>query len=318
MRFFITTCLLCALCPATIYLPVMQNDARADYIVAHKEIAIKQMELSGIPASIILAQACIESGNGTSRLAIEANNHFGIKCHNWNGETISHDDDLKGECFRKYGNEEQSFRDHSDFLRFNARYKNLFNLDPKDYKGWAYGLKECGYATNPDYAMMIIGLIESYNLSQYDDMASSVPPTPAEAEISVKLIPGKGSPLYKISLKRTVYRQNKTAYILADECDTYAYLAKEYNLFKRELLSFNDLKKDEPLAAGTVVYLERKRKQSAKHLDKHVIEDGETMYFLSQKYGVRLKYLYKYNNLASGEEPRAGDIINLRKPKRIR
>ncbi len=145
-----------------------QRITRKDYIEKYKEIAIIQMKAYGIPASIILAQACLESGDGNSTLAIQANNHFGIKCHEWNGATIYHDDDQKNECFRKYSNPEDSFRDHSEFLKTRPRYHSLFNLGTKDYKSWAYGLKASGYATNPQYAQRLIDIIEAFQLYLYD------------------------------------------------------------------------------------------------------------------------------------------------------
>ena len=144
---------------------VGQKMSRPEYIEKYKELAVKQMQASGIPASIILAQACLESGDGNSRLATEGKNHFGIKCHTWEGPKIYHDDDANGECFRKYGDAEESFKDHSDFLRFRDRYRFLFELNVNDYKGWAHGLKKAGYATNPNYPQMLIKIIEEYNLS---------------------------------------------------------------------------------------------------------------------------------------------------------
>jgi LysM repeat protein len=284
----------------------------------YKDIAIRQMGVSGIPASIILAQACLESGDGNSTIAREGNNHFGIKCHNWKGESIRHDDDEKNECFRKYKKVEDSFKDHSDFIRYRDRYASLFNLNMKDYKSWAIGLKKAGYATNPKYAEQLINIIEEYKLYQYDVMASptDIPPSPTEAEFSIKIQPMRGSPLYIISLTREVFEQNGVAFIIANKSDTYTSIAKEYNLFTRELLRFNDLSHDQEIYPGTTVYVEQKKKKSAKHLDKHVVEEGETMYSLSQRFGVRLKYLYKYNNLLNNEEPVAGNMINLRKPKK--
>lgn len=293
--------------------------SRAEYIEMYKDFAIKQMVEKGIPASITLAQGCLESADGNSMLAREGNNHFGIKCHGWQGETLNKDDDAKNECFRKYENAEQSFIDHSDFLRFRDRYSALFNLEPTDYKGWAYGLKKAGYATAADYAARLIKIIEENELYKYDilsaDKAAEMPPTPDEASASYAFNPKEDSPLYKISLYREVLEQNGVAYIIANERDTYRYLAGEYNLFKKELLFFNDLNKDTELHAGTRVYLERKKRESARHLDKHVVEEGETMYDISQRYAVQLKYLYKYNNMKPGSEPEAGTILLLRNPK---
>ena len=292
--------------------------SRAEYIAKYKDLAISQMIEYGIPASITLAQGCLESGDGNSTLAREANNHFGIKCHGWSGPSIRQDDDEKNECFRKYDSPEQSFKDHSDFLRYRDRYAKLFELERTDYKGWAYGLKAAGYATAPSYAQSLIKIIEEYNLSQYDvltsEAAAELPPTPSQAAASITLKPRSDSPLYRISLYREVLEQNGVAYIVSNGMDTFGALAKEYNLFKRELLVFNDLKRDGKIEAGTRIYLEKKKKESARHLDKHVFEEGETMYGIAQRYAVQLKCLYKYNNIKEGSEPQPGDIILLRNP----
>jgi len=289
--------------------------SRSEYIASYSNLAIKEMAISGIPASITLAQACLESGNGNSYLAREGNNHFGIKCHGWNGKTIRHTDDAQNECFRKYEHVEESFRDHSDFLRYWDRYAFLFDLEPHDYKGWCYGLKKAGYATAPNYAELLIAIIEEHSLYQYDTV-SLLPPSPTEAEVSVRIHPQKGSPLYRVSLYREVYSRNKVAYIIATEYDTFKSLAKEYNLFKFELYRFNDLDRKDRITPGMVIYLEKKRKESAKHLDRHVVEEDESLWSISQRYGVRMKFLRKYNNLAIGTEPLPGSIINLRKKTR--
>jgi len=290
---------------------------RAEYIDTYKEIAIKQMELSGIPASITLAQGCLESGDGNSSLATRANNHFGIKCHTWSGKKYYQDDDAKNECFRAYRNVEESFSDHSDFLRYSKRYASLFDLDPQDYKGWAYGLKAAGYATNPQYPQLLIKIIEEYELYNYDkvtlDQDIVLPPSPTVLQTPVKILPTRKSPLYQISLQREIFTQNGAAYIIAEESDSFQKIAKEYNLFTKELLSFNDLAKDKKLSKGERVYIEKKKKYSPKHLDKHVMDDGETLYDIAQSYGVRLNSIRKINKIPKGIEPEAGSIIKLRK-----
>ncbi len=290
---------------------------RAEYINTYKDIAIRQMELSGIPASITLAQGCLESGDGNSSLAVNAKNHFGIKCHAWEGRKYYQDDDAKNECFRAYRSAEESFADHSDFLRYNRRYATLFDLNPDDYKGWAYGLKAAGYATNPQYPQLLIKIIEEYELYNYDKVTISgdvvLPPSPSQLQTPIRVLPTRESPLYKISLQREVFSQNGAAYIIAEENDTFARIAREYNLFTRELLSFNDCHKDRQLSKGDRVYIEKKRKYARKHLDKHVVEEGETLYSISQNYGIRLKSLRKINNFSNVNEPEAGSIIKLRK-----
>ena len=294
---------------------------RAQYIEAYKGIAIEQMIEKGIPASITLAQACLESADGNSTLAVEANNHFGIKCHaHWKGETIAHDAESGKECFRKYGDAKESFSDHSDFLRYSDRYSFLFEIDRTDYKGWAYGLKKAGYATDPAYPAKLIKIIEENDLGRFDVLEDSVevevPPTPIQAAASVEIRPGSTARLYKIAIYREVFEQNGVPYIIATNKDSYGFLAGEYNLFKGELLRFNDLDRDEPLQAGTRVYLEKKKRSSARHLDKHVVEEGETMYGLSQRYAIQLKYLYQYNNMRRGEEPAPGTVLLLRKSEK--
>ena len=289
-----------------------QRITREEYIKTYKDLAIRQMKSHGIPASIILAQACLESGDGNSRLAREANNHFGIKCHNWTGETILHDDDEKNECFRKYSHPEGSFTDHSEFLRYRERYKILFDLDPLDYKAWAHGLKSAGYATNPDYARLLIKIIEDYRLYLFDSSSSELPPSPSQVENEYEIDMRVASDLYKFSLARKHLNRNGITFIIAGERDSYSSLAKEYNLFTRELLRFNDLNSQVPISDGTIVYLERKRERGDKDLSKHIAESGETMYFISQKYAIRLNSLYKINNMKKGDEPFAGYEIKLR------
>ncbi len=302
---------------ATAAVSAQTRMTREEYILMYKDIAIDQMISSGIPASITLAQGCLESGNGNSRLAVEGNNHFGIKCHGWAGDSIAADDDRPQECFRKYESAEQSFRDHSDFLRYRDRYAGLFELQKDDYKGWAHGLKAAGYATSPTYAENLIRIIEENNLFLFDRLSDTavaeMPPAPAVAEAPVEVRPDKGSPHYRISLNRQVYSRNGVHYILAEGYDTFASIADEYNLFRRELLRFNDLKEERRLNAGDVIYLEHKRSQGAKHLDKHVVEEGETLYDLSQRYAIRLKKLSKMNNMSPEAGLSAGSIIILRK-----
>ena len=297
-----------------------QKLTRAQYIEKYAETAVREMKATGIPASITLAQGCLESGNGNSSLATKANNHFGIKCHNnWKGKTYHQDDDAKNECFRSYKDADESFRDHSDFLRYRDRYAFLFDLEPTDYKGWAYGLKKAGYATAPNYATHLIQIIEENELWRYDQLdpvaRQELPPTPVQAEVSRQFKPLPGHKLYQASLSREIRTTNGVPWIRARAGDSYAGLAREYNLFTRELLSFNDCSRKVPLQEGEVVYLEAKKRESAPNLDKHVVEEGETMRQLAQRYAVKMKKLYQYNNLRPGSEPEPGTILLLRKPR---
>lgn len=289
-----------------------QKMSRAEYINAYKDIAIGQMKSHAIPASIILAQACLESGDGNSTLAKKANNHFGIKCHDWKGDTFLHTDDSINECFRKYRFAEESFKDHSDFLRYRERYRSLFDLDPTDYKAWAYGLKRAGYATNPNYAQLLIKIIEDYSLFKYDILHSELPPSPA-AIIDEKVITKeRGKSEYHFTLNRTLLSKNGILFVIAGQGESYSSIAAEFNLFTSELLKFNDLKKDTPIKDGTTVYIERKRSKGDKNLSKHIAEQGESIYDISQKYAIRLDKLYKINGFKKGFEPDEGDEIKLR------
>ena len=297
-----------------------QKLTRTEYIEKYAETAVREMKATGIPASITLAQGCLESGNGNSTLATKANNHFGIKFHkNWKGKTIRHDDDEKNECFRSYRSADESFRDHSDFLRYSDRYAALFNLELTDYKGWAYGLQKAGYATARTYAESLIRIIEENELYRYDKLdrkaREELPPTPMEAEFSTAFKPYPGHKLYTASLGREIRTTNGVAWIIARDGDTYAGLAKEFNLFRSEILRFNDRSRNTALQPGEVVYVEAKKRESAKNLDKHVVEEGETMRGLAQRYAVKMKKLYQYNAMRPGTEPEPGTILNLRKPR---
>ena len=179
--------------------PINTTDKVAIYVHKYKAIAQYEMQKSGIPASITLAQGILESGAGNGDLTKRANNHFGIKCHNWTGEKVYHDDDKKGECFRKYNHPSESFKDHSSFLTSRGRYASLFQLNKKDYKGWAKGLRKAGYATDPKYPSKLISLIERYNLSDYDQVEHSVKSTVVTAPNQYTI--QKGDTLYSVAKK---------------------------------------------------------------------------------------------------------------------
>lgn len=245
-----------------------------------------------------------------------------------------HDDDKKGECFRKYPSPEQSYLDHSDFLRYRDRYRFLFDYEITDYKSWAHGLKKAGYATDPTYANKLIKIIEDYSLHQYDlekpkpvkeskkakaDKEPKVqkdepklPPSPAEI-VQVQSMTEAQRQDFHFSLSREVYIRNGVPFVRSEEGEDYASIAADNRLFLKEILRFNDLTQEGALAPGTEVYLKPKKKQAVKGLDKHVVESGETMRSISQDYGIRLKNLYKINGMAEYDVPREGDIIRLRK-----
>ena len=300
-----------------------QRMTRQEYIDRYKDAAIQYMKTHGIPASITLAQGCLESADGNSDLAVKANNHFGIKCHNdWKGPTYYKKGDDPGKsCYRKYRNASESFKDHSDFLRYGQRYAFLFDLQITDYKGWSHGLKKAGYATDPQYAQKLIKIIEDYRLYRFDQEIYAkaekkpdlLPPSPSQLQQVMELNPAKNSLLYKYSRNRVIYKRNGVPYILAGDLDTYKSIADEYNLFTGELLRFNDLKKPVELAPGTVVYLQRKKAKAQRHMEIHIAVEGDTYYDISQKYAVRLKKLFKYNGYKDGDILHVGDEIFLRR-----
>lgn len=302
-----------------------------DYINRYKDLAVSEMNRTGIPASITLAQGMVESDFGRSRLAREANNHFGIKCHNgWTGPTIRHNDDKRNECFRKYRVPEESFYDHSDFLKSVSRYSLLFDNDPADYKGWARGLKKAGYATNPDYANMLIRKIEENNLWYFDRgyKSTSLPPqttVPAVAESvddqnlnnmekPVTLINGNIAVPARVP---RVMENNRIQYIIVKDVDTKEKLEKEFRLLKWELPKYNELSSDLPLVPGQMLYLQPKRGKSEPGKENYITVEGDTMYLISQRYGVKLKYLYEMNRMEEGTEPEAGKKIWLRSIKPV-
>lgn len=316
-----------------------------EYIRTYSVLAVQEMYRSGVPASITLAQGMLESGNGLSELALKGNNHFGIKCHSgWKGDSIYHDDDMKGECFRKYKDVELSYRDHSDFLRYRDRYKFLFDLDVTDYKGWANGLKKAGYATDPSYPKKLIKLIEEYKLYEYDvkpytygqqSLKTEQPSRPEKPSrkpdrkepVTAPVAPPK-SPYqmeqprkatesqreyFHFPVSRELYSQNGVPFVYSLEGETYKSIAKAYGLFYKEILKINDLDSDEPLRPGTVVYLQAKKKKAAKGIEMHFIDNGESLRDISQRYAVRLSAIYKINGLHPAFVARNGDCIRLRK-----
>jgi hypothetical protein len=300
------------------------------YIENFKGLAISEMRRTGIPASITLAQGIIESDMGRSKLASEANNHFGIKCHNdWNGPVIRYSDDRRNECFRKYKQPEESYKDHSDFLRREPRYKSLFSLDVTDYKGWARGLKKAGYATNPEYANMIIRKIEEYNLYNYDsgitpsgkaDNRKDIVTEKLDArsiDISEKIVGNVDGNYTVTAVRSRVLEKNRIQYIIVKEGDTRESLEKEFQLLKWEIARYNELKSDFMLAPGQILYLQPKRDKAELGNDFHKVSGGETMYAVSQIYGIKLKSLLIMNRMTEGQEPVAGQKIWLRSMKPV-
>ncbi len=283
------------------------QESRRTYIENYKDLAIKEMLRSGVPASITLAQGILESDNGNSTLARKANNHFGIKCHsNWKGPAIYHDDDRKGECFRKYNSVYESYQDHSDFLMSGSRYSFLFELDMTDYKGWAKGLKKAGYATSPTYAEKLISLIEENNLHQYDLSGASQAGKQRQKKIAEDKSAG-------ITAGKKVLERNRIKYIIVEQDDNFRTLQEEFDLLPFEIYKYNDLARDQELKVGQVIYLQPKRNKAEAGNSWHTVKEGESMMQISQIYGVKLDKLYSKNLLVPGTEPKTGDKISLRK-----
>ncbi|MEI7661080.1 MAG: glucosaminidase domain-containing protein [Bacteroidota bacterium] len=288
------------------------------YICQYREIAVKEMITAHIPASITMAQGILESNAGQSTLAREANNHFGIKCHKeWNGSTIYKDDDKPNECFRKYNSAQESFRDHSSFLVSRDRYRPLFELKVTDYKGWALGLKKTGYATNPAYADKLIKTIETfrlYNLDRgdygvsYVDSLNHSGDEPAGNSSSNSWV--SRFTLIEITADRhLVFTNNDLRLVVARKGDDLAYLSKKFNIPERKLLRYNDLTSSH-LVPGQIIYLQPKRRKAVN--TTHLMAKGETLYQVSQGYGIKLRMLYKRNHLQRGMEPASGELIRLR------
>ncbi len=415
-RFFSTIFLMLAVILLAVADPVYQPIQK--YVEQWAPTAVREMYRSGVPASITLAQGILESRYGLSPLAANGNNHFGIKCHkDWTGKKQFHDDDEKGECFRVYEDAHESFRDHSDFLRYRDRYKFLFEFETTDYKSWAYGLKKAGYATDPGYPDKLIKYIEDYQLAKYDSMSlaeaerlleaqgsegapdvrqghdgagsvsvkdrpqsskdrpqsnkdrslnskdrslSSVEgPSKAATKAEIKAekkaekqaekaarkarkhavevddeLTGKipDSPLsieepkridknqleeFKFSLSREAYSKNGVPFVTSVEGETYSSIAQRYGLFLKELLKYNDLTATREFAPGTVVYLQAKKSQSQKGLDKFIVdEDGQSLWDICQRFGVKMSSVCKMNGLTPDYELREGDTIVLRGKKK--
>lgn len=300
-RFLLLSCLCflpCVLCA--------QSSLYQKYIDRYSTMAVDQMHRYGVPASITLAQGLLESAAGTSRLATQGNNHFGIKCGGvWKGPYMLMNDDAPNEKFRVYGSAAESYEDHSKFLRNGRRYAALFDLKRTDYKGWARGLKQAGYATSPTYAASLIELIEKYRLDRYDH-AGHHRHAEKQAQEQQKWQARAGH--------HVVRRCNGQYYIVAEAGDTYASVARSMKTKEKKLRQYNDVPDDYRLKAGDIVYLGKKRKKADSSMKRryHVMESGESLYTISQRYGIRLRSLCKMNPIGQDEHFQVGDEIKLR------
>ena len=323
-KLFLAVCSIYAL--SITVLPAQQRMTRAEYIAKYKQYALENQETHGIPASITMAQALLESDCGNSRLAVLANNHFGIKCKSdWTGETIKHDDDELQECFRKYPSVEASFRDHCDFLDKSPRYAFLFELDPLDYKGWAYGLKKAGYATNPKYAELLIDMIEENELyvldkMDADDAALAQLNIPEEKEDII--IDTDNDANNKIDVDNYVvtvasageyalYANNGSTFVVAKAGDTYQSLSSSLKISERRLRKYNDVDKIGEPEEGDPVYIKSKSNKALNGKLIHTVAEGETMHSISQTYGIKLSRLLKMNRRTADMPIKAGMQIRL-------
>ena len=308
-----------------------------DYIDKYKNIAMTEMVKYKVPASITLAQGILESGNGQSKLARQGNNHFGIKCHSdWKGKTMRQDDDAPNECFRVYKNPEDSYRDHSEFLRKGSRYAFLFDLNITDYKAWAKGLKKAGYATLPTYANVLINLIETYELQKYDEMVVKgkfKPNKKNETTQEVKKEEKPAKPAKRRSKNAVVLpvpvlenckvvsmtpnhhyiRENLgVKFIITKEGDNLDILSKDLKISKKQLVKYNNLGSQNTFAEGEILYINPKRHKAPSGYSVHVVQQGENLQQVSRLYAVKLERLYKMNGLNENSVLQVGQEIRLR------
>ena len=334
------------------------------YVNTYKLIAMAEMQRSGIPASIILAQGLHETEAGTSDLVKQSNNHFGIKCkEEWKGPVVYHDDDARHECFRSYATAADSYRDHSDFLKKGTRYAFLFDLDPTDYEAWAYGLRKAGYATNIRYSQILIKLIKDYNLQQYSLIAmGKIKPSEEVALTMQGVAPvtalaaegydggaagsggsggaggnaaaggasadsgAAGTATYgyggkssgatgaaagqaELSYPEGEFQINRAKVVYAQAGTSLLSIANQYSVSLPRLLEFNDMKEEDVLVKGQLVFLQRKRREGS--IGFHVVRVGENLYDICQVEGVRMQDMLEMNQLTPADQPAAGEKIYL-------
>lgn len=323
-----------------------QDPVIIEYISKYKELAIAEMQRTGVPASIKLAQGIHETSAGMSDLVKRSNNHFGLKCKSeWKGMTVSHTDDAPNECFRKYETAEESFLDQSDYLKKTQRYSFLFNLDPMDYKAWAYGLKKAGYATNPKYSLIIIKLIEDYKLQDYtmiamgkmnredeilakietksgdaksDIVIPDLKPVVMPPEEEIVVVAKKPAPKRQqdaiVELKPEYpegeFKINETKVVFAKKGTAYLAIAEKYNVPLARIFEFNELKPAEVVDKDQLIFIMRKRKFGLNEL--HTVREGETVADIAQTEALRIESLMEYNGLTANARLKEGTILYLR------
>ncbi len=306
----------------------LPNEDIVYYITQYADIAINEMVRTGVPASIKIAQGILETQAGKSKLVAESNNHFGIKCKsNWDGPKVYHDDDAQGECFRKYKDAISSYKDHSDFLKLQPRYASLFELDVDDYKGWAWGLKKAGYATNPIYAETLIKFIEDYQLNILNDYAEDEEQEKYDLSdyigeitkngLTPSTVTTKSSSSFsnkKISYPEDVFKINNVKVIYATEGTSLLAVAKKYKIALPKLLSYNELpKSNSVLKKSELVFLQPKKSVGNKSI--HRVKRNESLRDISQHEGIKLASLLQYNQLKANSKLKVGQKLNL-KPKK--
>lgn len=306
------------------------------YIERYKLMAIHEMLIYKIPASITMAQAILESSNGESKLAKKANNHFGIKCHlDWKGKTFIKDDDKKDECFRVYEHAEESYRDHSIFLAKAGRYASLFKLEPHDFVSWAKGLRETGYATDTAYPTKITSLINRYELFDLDEVNEELYLQLLEKAkksylrseskdtaffntyylIKISEIPNNTNNLsVSTNKKHEIKLRNNVKYIITEKDDNVEGLAKEFGLFPKMLYKYNDLKTGTNLNQNQLIYLQPKRNKAIEK--SHTVKESDTYWSISQQYGIKLSKLLILNGITENTALATGQELNLRKKKK--
>jgi LysM repeat protein len=326
----------------TVTASAQQSEAVTNYIYTYKQLAIEEMKRTGVPAAITLAQGIHESGAGKSKLATSSNNHFGIKCKStWTGEKVYHDDDARGECFRKYSAVLDSYKDHSDFLKNGQRYAFLFQLDPEDYAGWANGLKKAGYATNPKYPQVLIKLVEDYGLQHYTMIGVGKIPdqfNPADTMLGVRyqgdaemvqignevgqkehgvLVPDEkqetkptNNTTPGVSYPAGVFKINDTKVVYVMKGTSFFAIAKQYDVDLSKIFEFNDIPRVEFTEKNQLVYLQRKRKTGNEAF--HIVQPGETLHDISQLQAIRLESLRELNWLGKNEVPAPGVSLSLK------
>ena len=321
-----------------------QREKAEAYVNTYKEIAIQEMLRSGVPASITLAQGVLESQFGESDLVKSSNNHFGIKCKTeWTGPKVYHDDDEKGECFRVYATAEESYKDHSDFLKTRPNYAFLFKLDPTDYVGWAKGLKKAGYATSVTYPQQLLKVINDYHLQQYSLLAlarnkNNIQPgntvllhnaTQVAAEVPVQVSEMKQNtettitveaatpamvtttvdPVKNISYPQGIFAINHTKVFYGTAGTSLLSLATQFDIPLSKLFAYNDMEEMDVLDTDRLIFIEKKQKKSA--TDFHTVAGSETLHSISQQEGIRLESLLEYNNCKKDATALPGEKIYL-------